>query len=511
MDDDTELDFDDASVSSSNKRYTWDSSPSWSSGDDVDLKITDSSGPSLVKNTSLDGNDRNLAENGYRNAQAFTAGTWARVTSIGIGIGDEVADDFEVTLHEERDDGNDYPGDRLKRLENPSSITANSVNVFTVPDGGIVLEPSETYFVQVKTTSSDRVAVSVTDSDGNDEDGGAAKNWTIDNGSWINRPLAGGWQGSNQSTRIDVKGQVLLPPPTNPSARAVAPMRVTLEWDRTLPSLTGTIDRDDGYKIEWSADGNAPWTSLVNYTNQYGTFDIWCVCYPTRFNDDTITPGTTRHYRVKAVDDDDESAWSEVVSATTPGLVDSDGGLIVIGAVESELDALNDQKVFRIGLESGQYRFMIAGRAPKHRVIVTDAGGTEIENFVLVANNTLIPRITAQSSGEHQVKISHGGGFSSAGYGGLNAGWFQFQLVPVSDPAVGTLRLPTPSALEAVLSTYGDVDRAELAVQPGKGRMPSGSGAARRLAARPRRRGSSAQIRRRSTPITTWASRGWTA
>ena len=54
------------------------------------------------------------------------------------------------------------------------------------------------------------------------------------------------------------------------------------------------------------------------------------------------------------------------------------------------------------------------------------------------------------------------------GAGDLKAGSFQFQLVPVSDPAVGTLRLPTPSALVAVLNTYGDVDRAELAVQPGK-------------------------------------------
>ena len=135
------------------------------------------------------------------------------------------------------------------------------------------------------------------------------------------------------------------PRPGNVTARALAPMRVTLEWDRTLPSLTGTIDWDDGYKIEWSADGNAPWTSLVNVTNQYVTdSDIWCVCFPTRFNDDTITPGTTRHYRIKAVDDDDESAWSEVVSATTPELVDSDGGLILVGGVKSELDALNDQK-----------------------------------------------------------------------------------------------------------------------------------------------------------------------
>ena len=467
---DTELDFEDASVSSSNKRYTWDSSPSWSSDDDVDLKITDSSGPSLVKNTSLGDNDRDLSENGHRSAQAFTAGTWARVTSIGIGIGDEVDDDVEVTLHEERNDGEDYPGDRLKTLENPSSITANSVNVFTVPDGGIVLEASKTYFVQVKTTSSDRVAVSVTDtdSDGNDEDAGGAKNWTIDNDSRTNRPSNGTWQGSNQSMRIDVKGQVLLAPPGNVTARALAPMRVTLEWDRTLPSLTGTIDWDDGYRIEWSADGNAPWTSLVNVTNQYVTdSDIWCVCFPTRFNDDTITPGTTRHYRIKAVDDDDESAWSDVVSVTTPGLVESDQGEFDFGAVVSTLDALTDQKVFRISLAIGEYRFTISGDAPKHRVIVTDEGGTEIENFVLESGNGLKPRITVQSSGQHQVKISHGGGFGNARGGGLNAGWFQFQLVPVSDPAVGTLRLPTPSALEAVLSTYGDVDRAELAVQPG--------------------------------------------
>ena len=211
--------------------------------------------------------------------------------------------------------GGENPGDRLKTLENPSSITANSVNVFTVPDGGIVLEASKTYFVQVKSTSSDQVAVSVTDtdSDGNAEDAGGAKNWTIDNDSWTNRPSIGTWQESNQSMRIDVKGQVLLAPPGNVTARALAPMRVTLEWDRTLPSLTGTIDWDDGYKIEWSADGNAPWTSLVNYTNQHGTFDIWCVCYPTRYNDDTVTPGTTRHYRIKAVDDDERApgpTWS---------------------------------------------------------------------------------------------------------------------------------------------------------------------------------------------------------
>ena len=464
--DDTELAFEDASVSS--KRYTWSSSPSWSLGDDVDLSITDSSGPSLVKNTSLDHNERNLFENGHRSAQAFTAGTWARVTLIGIGIGDEVDDDVEVTLHK---GGGNNPGDRLKTLENPSSITADSVNVFTVPDGGIVLEASKTYFVVVKTTSSDRVAVSVTGplSGGNAEDDGAAENWTIDNGSRTNRPSIGTWQASNQSMRIDVKGEVLLDPPTNPSARAVAPMRVTLEWDRTLPSPKGTIDRDDGYKIEWSADGSTSWTSLVNYTNQYVTdSDIWCTCYPTRFNDNTITPGTTRHYRVKAVDDDDESPWSDVVSATTPGLVDSDQGLFEYGAVVSEFNALTDQKVFQYGLdENKSYRFTIAGKATRHRVIVTGPDGTETWNDVLEANNTLIPRFTTQGVGIHQVKISHGG--SPGQYTSLNAGRFHFVLVPVFEPSLSELTFaPGEEPDGVVLNTYGDVDRFGLRVQPGK-------------------------------------------
>ncbi len=455
---DTELDFEDASVNSSNKRYTWDSSPSWSSGDDVDLSIKDSSGPSLVKNTSLGDDDRDLSENGHRSAQAFTAGTWAQVTSIGIGIGDEVDDDVEVTLHK---GGGNTPGDKLKTLENPSSITEDSVNVFTVPDGGIVLEASKTYFVQVKTTSSDRVAVSVTDtdSDGNDEDAGGAKNWTIDNDSWTNRPSNGSWQESNRSMRIDVKGQVLLPPPTNPSARAVAPMRVTLEWDRTLPSLTGTIDRDDGYKIEWSADGSAPWTSLVNYTNQHGTFDIWCVCYPTRFNDDTIAPGTTRHYRVKAVDDDDESAWSDVVSVTTPALVESDQGEFEFGAVVSTLDSFTDQKVFRFDLDANEsYRFRISGGA---RVIVTGPFSTEVMNEVLEPNNGLKPIFTTQAEGEYQVKISHGGN--------LSAGRFHFILVPESEPGLSELTFgPGEGPNDVVLNTYGDTDRFGLRVQPGK-------------------------------------------
>ena len=271
--------------------------------------------------------------------------------------------------------------------------------------------------------------------------------------------------------RIQIKAGLIVETPANLTAEVLAPQQVRLTWDQVFKLTKDDYDPEEfpGYDIRWSPDGESSWKRLVNITNRHGTFNYWNAYYGRRFYDNTIEPGTTRYYRIRAVTKNgDMSDYSEVVSATTPGLVDSDGGPILPGGVESELDALNDQKVFRILLESGQYRFRVSGVASKHRVIVTDPGGTEIENFVLVAGNGLKPRIAAQTSGEHQVKISHGGGFGNAGGGGLKAGWFQFQLVPVSDPAVGTLRLPDSRGFLAVLNSYGDVDRAEVAVQPGK-------------------------------------------
>ena len=173
--------------------------------------------------------------------------------------------------------------------------------------------------------------------------------------------------GSTDETYTATVTRAVMAPPKNLAAVAVAPTRVELEWDRTMPSPKGLDHRDfPGYRIEGSDSSNGPWTSLVNVTNQYGTFDIWCVCYPTRFNDNTIAPGTTRYYRVQAVDGDEASAYSDVVSATTPALVDSDQGRFEYGAVVSEFNALTDQKVFQFNLDENEsYRFTIAGKATR--------------------------------------------------------------------------------------------------------------------------------------------------
>ena len=396
-------------------------------------------------------------------SQRFTTGSNASgyvLSSVDVVSADPASSDtFSTKVCSVNASG--YPTSSCTDLTPPDRFTSGRLS-FTAPDN-TTLESMATYAVVMSVTAAS-VLFSVTSADGEDSEYG----WGIADSYDFHDGSAWGTTTSGNSHRIAIKGFALLDAePPNLTARAVAPMQVRLDWNRTLPALK-TIDRDVGYRIEGSPDGTTSWTSLVNYTNQDGTFDLWCTCYPTKFNDDTIEPGETRYYRIQAVDDDKASVYSNVVSATTPGLVDSDGGLIEFGAVESQLNALNDQKVFRIRLESGEYRFTISGVAPKHRVVVTDAGGTEIENLVLESNNNLVPRITAQSTGQHQVNISHGGGFGNAGSGSLQAGSFQFQLLPVREDAAATLRLPGTPSLSPILNTYGDLDSWGVAVQPGK-------------------------------------------
>ena len=411
----------------------------------------------FVKNTSQSNRSEGSGTNATHRQEFRTGGNPAgyKLTRIGIRIGNGGSVALITVLVR-------HGGSTIATLRSPQWYD-NRVNYASAPDDTI-LEPNTTYELRLTINSSlTNTTFFTTTNNGEDS---AQDGWSIAD------THRRGSDTINSALMLDIRGAPS--PPANFAAEVVAPMQVRLTWDRNIPSLKD-LDLEDppGYRIEWSADGDAPWTSLVNITNQHVTdSDIWCACYPTKFNDDTIEPGTTRYYRIQAVDEDgDAGPWSDVVSvvsATTPGLVDSEGGRIEFGAVKSQLDALNDQKVFRIRLESGEYRFTISGAAPKHRVIVTDAGGTEIENFVLESNDGLSPRITAQSAGEHQVKISHGGGFGNAGGGSLKAGRFQFTLLPVREESAATLSLPDKPTVTATLNNYGDVDTWGVAVQPGE-------------------------------------------
>ena len=101
---------------------------------------------------------------------------------------------------------------------------------------------------------------------------------------------------------------------------------------------------------------------------------------------------------------------------------------------------------------------------------MTEEGDREVENFVQESTQTLAQSITAESSGEHKIKISHAG--SLGHFGGLNAGPFHLALLPVHDPGPDRLSLGAGDQLNdyetVVLNTYGDTDRIRVFVQPGK-------------------------------------------
>ena len=94
-------------------------------------------------------------------------------------------------------------------------------------------------------------------------------------------------------------------PPTELRAEAESATAIRLDWD--APTNTGTSDIS-GYRIEVSPDGNVnTWTDRVANTGNDNT----------TFRDTGLQPNTTRHYRVRAINDTGESDPSDPAQATT--------------------------------------------------------------------------------------------------------------------------------------------------------------------------------------------------
>ena len=367
----------------------------------------------------------------------------------------------------------DNPGEILYLLEDPGP--GQVPDDLDAPDGA-TLEPKTSYFLMVEyTRDTENRRINITTTSSNGEDSVNTDGWSIHNHRHILDVDNDTWETHTNAMRIQVKAGVIVETPANLIAEVLAPQRVQLTWDRVFKMTKDDYDPEEfpGYDIGWSAAGASSWKRLVSVKNQHGTFNYWNAYYGPKFYDNTIPPGTTRYYRIRAVSKDgDESDYSAVVNATTPGLVDSGNELIVPGVWASELDALNDQKVFRVELEAGQkYWFTVwAKHSHKHRVIVTDPNDTEVENFVQESTQTLAQSFTTERDGVHLIKISHAG---TLGYSGdLNASPFHMALLPVNDPGPDELSLGTGEQLNDdefnVLNTYAHTDRIRVLVQPGK-------------------------------------------
>ena len=117
--------------------------------------------------------------------------------------------------------------------------------------------------------------------------------------------------GSASSAAVTVKDDDEPPPavtvpaaPKNLAARADGEARIDLAW--TAPTETGGV-AITGYRIEWSPDGDSGWSVLVDDTGTTGT----------TYSDRGLTAGTTRHYRVCALNSAGIGPPSNIIGAVT--------------------------------------------------------------------------------------------------------------------------------------------------------------------------------------------------
>ena len=112
--------------------------------------------------------------------------------------------------------------------------------------------------------------------------------------------------GSGTASNVDSATTATTVPgaPTGLTATASGSTQINLSW--TAPAITGG-SAITGYKIEVSSDGGSSWSDQVANTNSTAT----------TYAHTGLTAGTTRHYRVSAINTNGSGTASNVDSATT--------------------------------------------------------------------------------------------------------------------------------------------------------------------------------------------------
>ena len=116
--------------------------------------------------------------------------------------------------------------------------------------------------------------------------------------------------------------------PTELTASASGQTEINLSW--TAPSNPGGAPVR-GYQIEISSDAGESWSDLVQDTESS----------ETTYTHTGLTPGTTRHYRARAINPVGSSAPSNVASATTEAALQPPGVPTNVEAVAEGQEAVN--------------------------------------------------------------------------------------------------------------------------------------------------------------------------
>ena len=261
--------------------------------------------PGLVSNLRQRGSTED--DRSARRSQRFTTGANLHGYELG-GVQVQYVfstrrnDHFSISVHAV--DTNGHPGTKVADLTYPDGDNDRELT-FGAP-AGVTLQPGTTYAVVVTPViSGTDIKLRATTSDGQDTE--AASGWSVEDA--FDYESGGSWVADTDSKalRIRVRGTPKTGPPGKPTglgATAMGRYRIDLSW--TAPAMDGgsTIT---GYRIESSSDAGANWTDLVADTGTTAT----------AYSHTLLPSGSTRHYRVSAINAEGTGPASDTASATT--------------------------------------------------------------------------------------------------------------------------------------------------------------------------------------------------
>ena len=132
----------------------------------------------LVHNQTNSGN--NSPDQAPVSAQRFTTGSdlGYTITEVRIRLANTGVTGRDITVRLKENNSSNEPGQLLATLTNPTTLAPNAYNIFTVPDGGEVVEGNTSYWVTVNEgLTSAGARLRVWDADGET----SAYGWTIAN------------------------------------------------------------------------------------------------------------------------------------------------------------------------------------------------------------------------------------------------------------------------------------------------------------------------------------------
>ena len=236
----------------------------------------------------------------------------------------------------------------------------------------------------------------------------------------VNQYGQGDWSNEASATTSSLPGR-----PTGLTARARGTSEIELDW--TAPSGGGPVT---GYRIEWSETGTGTrgWTLLVRNSRT------------TSYTHTRLSPGTTRHYRVAAINTAGPGPWSSVVQATTevtvPGAPTSlrvtlrgtdqlrltwtrpstDGGSPITGyQIERSLSVSGPWIIYKASTGSATTTYTDTGRAPGttrfYRVRALNAQGRGAPSNVIEGTTRAAPpgqpqNLRARATGPTSITLN---------------------------------------------------------------------------------------------------------